>query len=244
MDPKIARLKYLIKNCKHIVFFGGAGVSTESGIKDFRSKDGLYNLKSKYGRPYEEMLSHTYFYEHTDTFYKFYKELMLPKGVKPNYAHHFLAELEKEKDVTVITQNIDGLHQEAGSKNVIELHGSILRNHCDRCGEFYSLDDLLKLKGDIPYCPKCHGIVKPDVVLYEEPLFDGVIEQAIYRIMAADLFIIAGTSLRVYPASGLIRYYRGQHIVVINKEHLDVLGDDILEINEPVGEVFKKIDKE
>ncbi len=241
MDEKIKRLKYLIENSNHIVFFGGAGVSTESGIKDFRSKDGLYNLKSKYGRPYEEMLSHTYFYEHTDTFYKFYKEFMLPKGVKPNYAHKFLAELEKEKDVTVITQNIDGLHQEAGSKNVIELHGSILRNHCDRCGEFYSLKDLLDIKGDIPYCPKCHGIIKPDVVLYEEPLYEGVIESAIYKIMQADLFIIAGTSLRVYPASGLVRYYRGKNIVVINKEHLDVIGDYILEINSPVGEVFFKI---
>ena len=242
MDAKIERLQYLINNSKHIVFFGGAGVSTESGIKDFRSKDGLYNLQSKYGRPYEEMLSHTYFYEHTDTFYKFYKEFMIPEGVKPNAAHIFLANLEKKKDVVVITQNIDGLHQEAGSKRVIELHGSIHRNHCDRCGEFYSLDDLLKIEGDIPFCPKCHGIIKPDVVLYEEPLFEGVMEDALYHIMNADLFIIAGTSLRVYPASGLIRFFRGKNIVVINREHLDILRDDVLEINKNVGEVFSQIE--
>ena len=241
MSGEIERLKYLIDHSEHIVFFGGAGVSTESGIKDFRSKDGLYNLKSKYGRPYEEMLSHTYFYSHTDTFYKFYKEFMIPKGVKPNYAHIFLAELEKKKDITVITQTIDGLHQEAGSKNVIELHGSIHRNHCERCHKFYDLKDLLSLKGDVPICPECGGLIKPDVVLYEEPLYDGVIESAIYKIMKADLFIVAGTSLRVYPASGLIRYYNGKHLVVINKEHLDLIGDDILEINRPVGEVFKEI---
>ena len=235
---KIEELQVLINSANHIVFFGGAGVSTESGISDFRSKDGLYKLKSKYGRPYEEMLSHDYFYEDTKTFYKFYKEFMITDA-KPNKAHDFLAKLEKKKDVTIITQNIDGLHQIAGSTKVIELHGSIHRNYCTKCGRFYSLKEMLSL-GEIPICPYCKGVIKPDVTLYQEMLSEEAIEKAINALRKADLLIVAGTSLKVYPANGLINYYRGNRIVVINKEPL-YLSNVTLEINEPVGETFSKI---
>ena len=240
MEKDTERLQELIDSSQRIVFFGGAGVSTESGIKDFRSKDGLYNLQSKYGRPYEEMLSHTYFLIHTDTFYQFYREFMINTTAKPNAAHKYLAELETRKNLTVITQNIDGLHQMAGSKNVIELHGSIHRNTCTNCFRKYSLEDILKMD-NTPKCPHCGGLIKPDVVLYEEPLYDGVMEAAIDAISRADLLIVAGTSLRVYPASGLIRFFRGKHLVVINKEPLYLSGEDVLEINRPVGQVFKEL---
>ena len=240
MIDKIKKLQELIDSSNHIVFFGGAGVSTESGIKYFRSKDGLYNLHSKYGTSYEEMLSHTYFFRHTETFYEFYREFMINTFAKPNAAHKYLADLEKEKHVTVVTQNIDGLHQMAGSKNVLELHGSIHRNTCLDCYEKYSLEDILKMD-TVPKCPKCGGLIKPDVTLYEESLDMGVLNEAIYQIAHADLMIIAGTSLRVYPASGLIHYYNGKHLVVINKEPLDVRSEDLLEINMPVGEVFSKL---
>ena len=240
MELEEEKLKHLISISKNIVFFGGAGVSTESGIKDFRSKDGLYNLQSKYGRPYEEMLSHTYFMDHTKTFYEFYREFMINTTAKPNEAHKYLAELEKHKNLTIITQNIDGLHQLAGSRNVIELHGTIHDNYCINCYRYYSLEDILKMD-TVPICPHCGGIIKPHVVLYEEGLYDGVIEAAIEAIQKADLLIIAGTSLRVYPASGLVRYFRGSNLVVINKEHLYSDIPITLEINKPVGEVFSKI---
>lgn len=240
MNEKIKKLQELIDNAKRIVFFGGAGVSTESGIKDFRSKDGLYNLHSKYGHPYEEMLSHHYFFEHTKTFYQFYYEFMISKSAKPNDAHLYLAKLEKAKELTVITQNIDGLHQMAGSKKVLELHGSVHRNTCLKCGKHYSLDELMEL-GEVPYCSKCGGLVKPDVVLYEEGLDMGVVNEAIYQISKADLMIIAGTSLSVYPASGLVYYFKGKNLVVINKDPLNIQSDDYLEINEPVGKVFSQL---
>ena len=240
MDLEIERLQFLIDNAKHIVFFGGAGVSTESGIKDFRSKDGLYNLHSKYGTSYEEMLSHTYFFRHTETFYEFYREFMINTSAKPNDAHKFLAKLEEKKHVTVVTQNIDGLHQMAGSKNVLELHGSIHRNTCLSCYEHYSLEDILKMD-NVPRCPKCGGLIKPDVVLYEEGLDMSVINEAIYQISRADLMIIAGTSLSVYPASGLVYYFKGKNLVVINKDKLNIDNDNYLEINEPVGQVFSQL---
>lgn len=235
---KIEELQVLINSANHIVFFGGAGVSTESGIPDFRSKDGLYKLKSKYGRPYEEMLSHDYFYEDTETFYKFYKEFMITDA-KPNKAHYFLAKLDKKKDLTIITQNIDGLHQIAGSTKVIELHGSIHRNYCTKCGRFYSLKEMLSL-GVIPLCPHCKGVIKPDVTLYQEMLNEDALENAINALRKADLLIVAGTSLKVYPANGLINYYQGNRIVVINKEPL-YLSNVTLEINGPVGETFSQI---
>lgn len=240
MNIEVERLQHLIDNSKNIVFFGGAGVSTESGIKDFRSKEGLYNLQSKYGRPYEEMLSHTYFMNHTETFYKFYREFMINQDAKPNEAHKYLAELEKRKNLTIITQNIDGLHQLAGSNNVLELHGSIHRNYCMRCHRLFNLDDILKMD-TVPICPNCNGLIKPDVVLYEEGLDQDTLEASVKALYNADLLIVAGTSLRVYPASGLIHYYRGTNIVVINKEHLS-LGEHVtLEINEPVGKVFSQL---
>ena len=239
MDIETERLQHLIDNAKRIVFFGGAGVSTESGIKDFRSKDGLYKLQSKYGRPYEEMLSHTYFMQHTDTFYQFYREFMINTEAKPNAAHKYLAELEKRKSLTIITQNIDGLHQLAGSKNVLELHGSIHRNYCMKCNAFFNLDDLLDMPST-PRCPKCGGLIKPDVVLYEEGLDQDVLYGAVDAISKADLLIVAGTSLAVYPAAGLIRYFCGDNIVVINKERLHVDGVS-LEITRPVGEVFAEL---
>ena len=239
MDIEVERLQHLIDNAKRIVFFGGAGVSTESGIKDFRSKDGLYKLQSKYGRPYEEMLSHTYFMHHTDTFYQFYREFMINTEAKPNAAHKYLAELENRKSLTIITQNIDGLHQMAGSKNVLELHGSIHRNYCMKCNAFFNLDDLLDMPST-PRCPKCGGLIKPDVILYEEGLDQDVLYGAVDAISKADLLIVAGTSLAVYPAAGLIRYFCGDNIVVINKERLHVDGVS-LEITRPVGEVFKEL---
>lgn len=240
MDKKVKTLQSLINQANKIVFFGGAGVSTESGIKDFRSEDGLYQLQSKYGCPYEEMLSSTYFYRHTDTFYKFYREMMINTNAKPNAAHIYLANLEKKKHLTVITQNIDGLHQMAGSENVLELHGSIHRNSCLTCHAHYSLEDILEMDST-PRCPKCGGLIKPDVTLYEEQLDQDVLRESIRAISEADLMIIAGTSLRVYPASGLVYYFRGKHLVVINKEPLNLAEQVSLEINNPVGETFKQL---
>ena len=240
MDEKLKKLQELVDNSERIVFFGGAGVSTESGIKDFRSKDGLYHLHSKYGAPYEEMLSHTYFFDHTETFYTFYRDMMINTSAKPNAAHLFLAKLEKAKHLTVITQNIDGLHQMAGSKNVLELHGSIHRNTCLSCFEHFSLEDILKMD-NVPRCPKCGGLIKPDVTLYEEQLDMAVVNEAIYQISRADLMIIAGTSLSVYPASGLVYYFKGKNLVVINKDSLNIEGSDYLEINEAVGQVFSQL---
>ena len=241
MENYINEIKTLIENAKSIVFFGGAGVSTESGIKDFRSKDGLYRLHSKYGKPYEVMLSHSYFEENVDTFYEFYKEFMITNA-KPNDAHKFLAFLEnvKHKKVTIITQNIDGLHQIAGSKNVIELHGSIHRNYCEKCMKLYSLDEILN-KDIIPKCDKCGGIIKPDVVLYQEPLDERVITKAIIKIQEADLLIVAGTSLNVYPAAGLINYFFGDNIVLINKDKLNITKKIKLQINKPIGELFSNL---
>lgn len=240
MNKKLEQFKTLIANAKNIVFFGGAGVSTESGIPDFRSKTGLYNLKSKYGVPYEVILSHSYYESHTETFFKFYKEFMINKSAKPNYAHKYLADLEKTKNVTIITQNIDGLHQIAGSKNVIELHGSIHRNFCEKCAKLYNLDEFLKL-GDVPRCPICNGIVKPDVVLYEEPLNELTLTKAMIALQEADLLIIAGTSLKVYPAAGLISYFYGKNIVVINKEKLTINREIKLQINDSIAKVFEEI---
>ena len=240
MNKKLEQFKTLIANAKNIVFFGGAGVSTESGIPDFRSKTGLYNLNSKYGVPYEVILSHSYYESHTETFFKFYKEFMINKSAKPNYAHKFLADLEKTKNVTIITQNIDGLHQIAGSKNVIELHGSIHRNFCEKCAKLYNLDEFLKL-GDVPRCLICNGIVKPDVVLYEEPLNELTLTKAMIALQEADLLIVAGTSLKVYPAAGLISYFYGKNIVVINKEKLTINREIKLQINDSIAKVFEEI---
>lgn len=207
-------LKTWVQESKNVVFFGGAGVSTESGIPDFRSVDGLYN--QEYDYPPETILSHTFYLKKPEEFYRFYRNKMLFPEVKPNRAHLALAKLEQEGKVkAVITQNIDGLHQAAGSREVLELHGTVYRNYCERCGKFYSMDHILSCEG-IPRC-SCGGIIKPDVVLYEEGLDDSVLSRSIQHIRNADVLIIGGTSLVVYPAAGLIDYYRGNKLVLINK---------------------------
>ncbi len=207
----------LIEQSNNIVFFGGAGVSTESNIPDFRSESGIYKTQTKYGYSPEILLSHSFFVSHTDIFYDFYKNSMIYKDALPNAAHITLAKLEKQgKLKAVITQNIDGLHQKAGSSNVIELHGSVHSNYCTKCGKFFALDYILNL-GGVPKCDACGGIVKPYVVLYEEQLNNEVIEKAVEYISRADVLIVAGTSLSVYPAAGLIQYYRGNKLVLINK---------------------------
>ena len=241
MDDKIELFKNIINENNNIVFFGGAGVSTESGIPDFRSKDGLYNQKYKY--PPEVILSHSFFMNNTDEFFKFYKDKMNSLNFKPNITHKKLATWEKEgKLKAIITQNIDGLHYKAGSKNVLELHGSIMRNHCMICGRTHTAEYVFGCNG-IPKCQRirCEGIVKPDVVLYEEPLDDEVVSKAVDYIAKADLLIVAGTSLTVFPASGLINYFRGDNLVLINRDETPFDNRADLVINESLGEVFKKI---
>ena len=236
---QIKELQRMIDESQNIVFFGGAGVSTESNIPDFRSADGLYH--EKYAYPPEQIVSHTFFVRKTELFYDFYKEKMMYLEAKPNAAHLKLAELEAAgKLKAVITQNIDGLHQLAGSKNVLELHGSIHRNHCQRCGMFYAAD-YVKQSESIPRC-SCGGIIKPDVVLYEEGLDQDVIRRTIQAISRADMLIIGGTSLVVYPAAGFIDYFRGKYLVVINKSATAREVGANLSISEPIGEVFGKIE--
>ena len=238
MKTKIEQLRSWIAESKRMVFFGGAGVSTESGIPDFRSVDGLYHQKFDY--PPETIISHSFFLKNPEYFYRFYREKMLPLGFEPNVTHRVLARLEQEGHLAaVVTQNIDGLHQKAGSRNVFELHGSVLRNHCMKCGKFYPAEFIRDAKG-IPRCT-CGGIVKPDVVLYEESLDEDVMDRALRYIQSADLLIIGGTSLVVYPAAGLVRYFRGRHLVVINKgETGGRVGAD-LTIDGPIGEVLSQV---
>ena len=236
MGKELEKLQELIDRYDKIVFFGGAGVSTESGIPDFRSVDGLYN--QKYDYPPETILSHTFFMRYPEEFYRFYRDKMLVLDAKPNAAHLKLAELEQAGKLTgVVTQNIDGLHQKAGSKHVMELHGSVHRNYCMRCHRFYDAEYMLYSQG-VPTC-ECGGIIKPDVVLYEESLKSEDIENAVYEISTADTLIIGGTSLVVYPAAGLVRYLKGKHLVVINKSQLN--EDAELVINDSIGKVMSKI---
>ena len=231
------QLEELIAKSSNIVFFGGAGVSTESGIPDFRSVDGLYH--QKYDYPPETILSHTFFEQHTEEFYKFYRDKLIVKNARPNAAHLRLARLEAQgKLKAVITQNIDGLHQAAGSKNVFELHGSTLRNYCTRCGKFYPVEFIAESTG-VPRC-SCGGIVKPDVVLYEEGLDEEVLSGAVNAIRRADTLIIGGTSLVVYPAAGLIRYFRGDHLVVINMQPTGADAEADLCIAKPIGQVLSE----
>lgn len=234
----IQQLRQWINGSDRIVFFGGAGVSTESGIPDFRSVDGLYN--QKYDYPPETILSHSFFIAHPEEYYKFHRDKLVVDGAKPNRAHLRLAELEREgKLQAVITQNIDGLHQAAGSKNVLELHGSTLRNYCEKCGKFYDVSYIKHSQG-VPRCT-CGGRIKPDVVLYEEGLDEKTLYRAVEYIQEADVLIIAGTSLAVYPAAGLVRYYRGHKLVVINKTPLDRgLGADLV-ITGAVGETLAQL---
>ena len=232
------KLKEIIDKSNSIVFFGGAGVSTESGIPDFRSKDGLYNQHYKY--PPEEILSHTFFMKHTDEFFKFYKDKMNSLKYEPNITHVKLAKLEKSgKLKAIVTQNIDGLHQKAGSKNVLELHGSVYRNYCMKCGKSYSAEYVFNSTG-VPHCT-CGEVIKPDVVLYEESLNESIIEESIYQISQCDTLIVGGTSLTVYPASGLIRYYRGNNLILINRDTTPFDKIANLVINDSLGNVFKNI---
>ena len=236
LEQKIDRLRELVEGSDNIVFFGGAGVSTESGIPDFRSQDGLYAQKYKY--PPETIVSHTFYRQRPEEFFEFYKEKMIAPDAQPNAAHLKLAELEQRgKLKAVITQNIDGLHQKAGSKKVLELHGSVLRNYCEKCHTFYDMNYILKSEG-VPVCEKCGGRVKPDVVLYEEGLDMGILNEAVRCISEADMLIIGGTSLVVYPAAGLIDYYRGNKLVLINKSATSRDAQADLVIDGKIGEVL------
>ena len=238
-NKQIEELKELIEKHNNIVFFGGAGVSTESNIPDFRSSNGLFSEKlNKHFTP-EELVSHTFFMNYTEDFFRFYKDKLIYRDAKPNNAHKALAELEKRgKLKSVITQNIDGLHQLAGSKRVYELHGSVQRNFCTKCGKFFDLDEMMSLDDIIPRCNKCGGIVKPDVVLYEEGLDEDTIRNSIKAISEADLLIIGGTSLVVYPAAGFINYYKGKDLVLINKSSTSADSNATLKISAPIGEVL------
>ena len=238
MESKIEKFLALINDSNNIVFFGGAGVSTESGIPDFRSKDGLYNLKYKF--PPEEILSHSFFMRHTDEFYKFYKDKINPLKYQPNITHSKLAQLEHiGKLKAIITQNIDGLHQRAGSSTVYELHGSVLRNYCMDCNKFYDAQYVFASKG-IPKCT-CGGIIKPDVVLYQEGLDQNTLANSIKAIQSANLLIVAGTSLTVQPASGLITYFRGNNLIIINKTPTLYDYAASLVLHDSLGTVFSSI---
>lgn len=242
MDIKIEKLIDIINESNNIVFFGGAGVSTESGIPDFRSASGLFSEKLNANLTPEQLVSHTFFYKVPEEFFKFYKDKLIYRDAKPNMAHIALAKLEEMGKLKgVITQNIDGLHQMGGSKKVLELHGSIHRNYCIKCRDFYALDDFLNLDGIIPYCKKCGSVVKPDVVLYEEGLDDKVIDETIKLLSNSDTLIIGGTSLVVYPAASFIRYFKGKNLILINKSETQYDNMADLIINEPIGEVFKQI---
>ena len=238
MDENIRKLKELIDGSGNIVFFGGAGVSTESGIPDFRSVDGLYNQTFRY--PPETILSHTFYEKHTEEFYQFYRAKMLAPDAQPNAAHYKLAQWEREGRLkAVITQNIDGLHQKAGSREVLELHGSVLRNYCTRCGKFHDLDFILRTTG-VPRC-ECGGVVKPDVVLYEESLNEDVMARAIHYIRQADVLLIGGTSLVVYPAAGLVQYYRGSKLAVVNKGATGAALHAAVTVDGPIGQTLAQL---
>ena len=239
MDDKIRTLKEWVGEAKRIVFFGGAGVSTESGIPDFRSTDGLYHQQWKF--PPETILSHSFYESQPEEFFRFYRAKLLVSGVEPNAAHKKLAQWEQEgKLLAIVTQNIDGLHQAAGSKHVLELHGSVHRNYCEKCGKFYGFDFMRTAEG-VPHCPACGGRVKPDVVLYEEGLDSKILNESIDCIAASDLLIIGGTSLNVYPAAGLINYYRGERLVLINKSSVARELRAGLVITDPIGEVLSQV---
>ena len=238
MEENIRKLKELMDGSDNIVFFGGAGVSTESGIPDFRSVDGLYQQKFRY--PPETMLSHTFFETHTEEFFDFYRAKMLALDAQPNAAHRKLAQWEREGRLkAVITQNIDGLHQKAGSRNVLELHGSVLHNHCLRCGRAYGVEHIVRSQG-VPRCA-CGGIVKPDVVLYEEALDEDVMARAVHYIRQADVLLIGGTSLVVYPAAGLVTYYRGRKLAVINKGGAGSGLGAAVTVDGPIGQVLAQL---
>ena len=236
----IDTLKKLVQESKNIVLFGGAGTSTESNILDFRSENGLYSLK-KYNVSPEEILSHDYFYKYPDRFYAFLKEYLLLPNIKPHKGHFATVELEQMGLNTIITQNIDGLHQAAGSSNVIELHGSVHRHYCTKCHTLYNMDWILETQDEIIRCPLCNGLIKPDVVLYGEPLNQEVMAKTVQAIQESDLLIVAGTSLVVYPAASFLRYYKGQNLVLINKSETPYDHTASLVIRESYGDIFDQL---
>lgn len=241
MSDEIIKLREMIDESHRIVFFGGAGVSTESGIPDFRSAHGLFNTELNRKVSPEELVSHSFYVRHPEDFFDFYRSKLIHRDAVPNACHIALAELEARGKVTaVVTQNIDGLHQMAGSRNVFELHGSVLRNYCESCHEFYGVDKILESEG-VPVCEKCGGRIKPDVVLYEEGLDEKVIGGAVDAIMNADMLIVGGTTLIVYPAAGLLRYFRGDRLVLINMTETQADGLADLVIREPIGQVFSQV---
>ena len=242
MDEKTEKLKRIINASQRLCVFSGAGISCPSGIPDFRSESGLYKAQSKFGYPPEQILSHTFFKKHTELFFDFYRSSMVFPNAKPNKAHKYFSNLEKSgKNVTVITQNIDSLHTKAGSKNVIELHGSVMRNYCEKCGKAFSLDHVLN-HGGVPHCD-CGGIIKPDVVLYEEPLDEKSIFRAVNAIENADTLIVIGTSLSVYPAASYIRYFAGENLILINKSETQYDNLASLCIYDDIMNVIGKIEE-
>lgn len=238
---KYQTLKQILEKARSVVVFTGAGISVPSGIPDFRSAEGIYNQKTKINYPPEEIISHSFYESHPAEFFEFYKEKMCYPNAKPNAAHKYFANLEKKGvNVTIVTQNIDGLHQAAGSSRVYELHGSVHRNYCEKCNRYFGLNYVLNHQG-IPLCDNCGGIVKPDVVLYEESLDEGTISRAISAIMTCDVLVVVGTSLTVYPAAGFIRYFKGSYLILINKQHTSYDSSCDMVFNEDVIEVVKKI---
>ncbi len=239
VQPRIEEFRRILALSKRIVFLGGAGTSTESGIPDFRSNDGVYAALRDYGYPPETLLSRSFFLEHTDTFYDYYRKFLLHPDAQPNDCHRALAKLEREGKLSaVITQNIDGLHQKSGSRKVLELHGSSNRNHCMRCNRAYTLADILRQPG-VPLC-SCGGVIKPDVVLYEEPLNEKMLQDAIHQLSKADTLIIGGTSLAVYPAAGLVDYFIGRSLVLINLSSTGRTQSATLAIAAPIGQVMRR----
>ena len=242
MNNNIEKLKELIDSHNNIVFFGGAGVSTESDIPDFRSATGLFSEKLNRNFSPEQLVSHTFFMRYPEDFFKFYKDKLIYEDAKPNKAHIALSKLEEMGKLNaIITQNIDGLHQMAGSRNVFELHGSIHRNYCTKCGKFFNLEEMLNLGGIVPHCDNCGAIVKPDVVLYEEALDNSVVNKTINALSNADLLIIGGTSLVVYPAAGFIDYFNGDSIVLVNKSSTGYDSKASLIINDSIGKVLTQV---
>ena len=240
----LERLKEVINKSKKIVIFSGAGLSTNSGIPDFRSADGLYNQKTKINVRPEEIISHSFFMRNPEDFYKFYFSKMVYLNAKPNLAHKYFAKLEEEgKVLAVVTQNIDNLHQEAGSKKVYELHGSIMRNYCMRCHKFYSLSEIFNEEYSVPRCT-CGGLIKPDVVLYEEGLDDNTVSGAIYAIREADTIIVTGTSLTVYPAAGFLRYFRGENLILLNKSETPYDSIANIAIHDDIKNVIEYLEKQ
>ncbi len=240
MDDQIQIFRQMLADSGRVVFFGGAGTSTESGIPDFRSSDGIFRAMQEFGQVPEVLLSHSFFMRDPETFFRYYRKYLLCPDAQPNDAHRSLARLEESGKLTaVITQNIDGLHQKAGSRHVLEVHGSVLRNHCMKCGKFYSLSDILPME-NVPRCPVCGGIIKPDVVLYEEGLDSGILSESVRQIQKADMLIIGGTSLVVYPAAGLADYFTGKYLVVLNLSPTHQDENASLCIARPIGQVLRE----